>query len=90
MLAVTENAKQELKRLLLARTEDPDISLRLEGEPGQFKIKLDSEVAGDQVLEYEGAKVLLLEPALAFLLEDANIDVQDTPEGPRLVVLGIK
>jgi hypothetical protein len=47
MLAVTENAKQELKRLLLARTEDPDISLRLEGEPGQFKIKLDSEVAGD-------------------------------------------
>lgn len=90
MVAATESAKQELKRLLLARTEDPDISLRLEGEPGQFRIKLDSEGLGDQVLEYEGAKVLLLEPALAFLLEDANIDVQDTPEGPRLVVLGIK
>ena len=69
MLDVTESAKQEMKRLLLARTEDPDISLRLEGEPGQFRIKLDSEVPGDQVLEYEGAKVLLVEPALALLLE---------------------
>ena len=90
MLAATESAKQELKRILLARTEDPDLSLRLEGEPGQFRIKLDSEGPGDQVLEYEGAKVLLLEPTLAFMLEGANIDIQDTPEGRRLVVLGIK
>ena len=90
MLTVTETAKQLLKRLLLARTEDPDISLRLEGEPGQFRIKLDSEVSGDQVLEYEGAKVLLVEPALALLLEEANLDVLDTPDGPKLVVLGIK
>jgi Fe-S cluster assembly iron-binding protein IscA len=90
MLTATESAKQELKRILLARTDDPDLSLRLEGEPGQFRIKIDSEVPGDQVLEYEGTKVLLLEPALAFLLGDANIDVQDTPEGPRLVVLGIE
>jgi hypothetical protein len=90
MLTATESAKRELKRILIARTEDPDLSLRLEGEPGQFSIKLDKEVSGDQVLEYEDSKVLLLEPALAFLLEEANIDVQDTPEGLKLVVLGVK
>jgi hypothetical protein len=90
MLTATESAKRELRRILLARTKDPDLSLRLEGEPGQFNIKLDKEVPGDQVLEYEDSKVLLLEPTLAFLLEDANIDVQDTPEGLKLVVLGIK
>lgn len=90
MLRATESAKQEMKRILLARAEDQDLSLRLEGEPGQFSIKIDSEMPGDQVLEYDGIKLLLLEPALAYLLEDANLDVQDTPEGPRLVVLGIK
>ena len=90
MLDVTEGAKQELKRLLVARTEDPDISLRLEGEPGQFRIKLDSEVPGDQVLESDGAKILLAEPALALLFEEATLDVRDTPDGPKLVVLGTK
>jgi Fe-S cluster assembly iron-binding protein IscA len=90
MLTVTEGAKRYLKSLLLARTDNLKLSLRLEGEPGQFRIKLDSEVPGDQVLEYEGTKVLLMDPVLALLLKEANLDVLDTPDGPKLVVLGIE
>jgi Fe-S cluster assembly iron-binding protein IscA len=90
MLTVTEGAKRYLKSLLLARTDNLKLSLRLDGEPGQFRIKLDSEVPGDQVLEYEGAKVLLMDPVLALLLKEAKLDVLDTPDGPKLVVLGIE
>jgi Fe-S cluster assembly iron-binding protein IscA len=90
MLTATKGAKQYLKSLLLTRTKNLGLSLRLEGEPGQFRIKLDSEMPGDQVFEYEGTKVLLMDPVLALLLENANLDVLDTPDGPKLVVLGIE
>jgi Fe-S cluster assembly iron-binding protein IscA len=90
MLTVTEGAKKYLKSLLLTRTKDSELSLRLEGEPGQFRIKLDRKIPGDQVFEYEGTKVLLIDPVLALLLEEANLDVLDTPDDPKLVVLGIE
>jgi len=39
---VTESAKQELKEKLLANTDDPEMCLRLQGEPsGQLGLVLD-------------------------------------------------
>lgn len=88
MLTVTESAKQHLKELLLAaRSDDPEISLRLELKPsGQFGMVLDREAEGDQVVEHEGAKVLLVASELAPVVEGVTLDVQDTPDGPKLVV----
>lgn len=87
MLTVTESAKQLLKETLLAHSDDPEAGLRLSiTPPGQFGIVLDSEAEGDQVVEHEGAKVLLVAPELAPVVEGITLDVQDTADGPKLVV----
>jgi Fe-S cluster assembly iron-binding protein IscA len=87
MLIVTENARQYLKDMLLSHSEDSEIGLRLTVEPPrQFGLVLDSEGAGDQVVEHEGSKVLLVAPDLVSVLEEVTIDVRDTPEGSRLVI----
>jgi len=85
MLTVTDSAKQHLKELLLARSNDPEFGVRLARKaPGQTELVLDREAPGDQVIEHEGLKVLLVEPELARLLEKATLDVRDTPDGPKL------
>ena len=87
MLTVTESARQHLKNMLLAHSEDPEIGLRLTVEPPrQFGMVLDREGVDDQIVEYEGAKVLLVAPELVTLLDEVTIDAQDTPEGTKLVI----
>lgn len=87
MLTVTDSAKQELKKTLLAHTDDPEVSLRLElKSPGEFGLLLGKEAEGDQVVEYEGTKVLLVASELAPVVEGITFDVQDTADGPKLVV----
>jgi Fe-S cluster assembly iron-binding protein IscA len=87
MLKVTESAKQLLKETLTAHSDDPEIGLRLSLKPpGQFGIVLDREAEGDQVVEHEGAKALLVAPELGSVVEGVTLDVQDTPEGPKLVI----
>ena len=87
MLTVTESAKQLLKETLRESSDDPETSIRLSiKEEGQFGIVLDVESEGDQVVEYDGDKVLLVAPALATVLEGRTLDVQDTEEGPRLII----
>jgi Fe-S cluster assembly iron-binding protein IscA len=87
MLTVTESAKQLLKGMLQTHSDDPEASLRLSADPdGRFGIALDSEAEGDQVVEHEGAKVLLVASTLAPMLEEVTLDVQDTAEGPKLVM----
>lgn len=88
MLTVTENAKKELKRTLLARTDDSEKALRLKlKEPGQLGLVLDKEREGDRVVEQDGFKVLLVGSDIAELYKDVTIDVRDTPEGAKLTVL---
>ncbi len=87
MLTVTEGAKQLLKETLLAHSDDPEAGLRLSMKPpGQFGIELDWEVEGDQVVEHEGSKVLLVASELAPVVDGVTLDVQDTPDGPKLVI----
>jgi len=87
MLTVTDSAKQLLKETLSAHTDDPEIGLRLELKPpGQLGIVLDREAEGDQVVEHEGTKVLLVAPELAPAVDGITLDVQDTADGPKLVV----
>jgi len=87
MLTVTESAKQLLMDTLLAQTDDPESSLRLVLEPsGRLGLVLDEEGYGDQAVEYQGAKVLFVAPELAPLVDEITLDVQDTADGPKLVV----
>ncbi|GEM_PF-461929 len=87
MLTVTETAKQLLKETLLAHSDDPEAGLRLSMKsPGQLWIMLDRGLPTDEVVEREGLKLLLVEPELVELLQVATVDVQDTDEGPKLVI----
>jgi Fe-S cluster assembly iron-binding protein IscA len=87
MINVTERAKQELKRLLIASVDWPNACLRLmERGQGKLGLGIDIEAQGDQVLEYEGAKVLLVQPELATSLKQVTLDVDDTLEGTKLVI----
>jgi Fe-S cluster assembly iron-binding protein IscA len=88
MIKVTERAKQELKRILADREGNSEGSLRLlVSSPGEFGLSTDMEMSGDQVVEYEGVKVLLVEKLLADSLDEVTLDIEDTPEGPKLVVV---
>ena len=92
MLNITERAKETLARMKLqADIQDADVGLRLSvaaNEPGQsrFGLRADRETLGDQVVEYGGTKVLLVEEALADALTDATIDAEPTAQGPGLVI----
>jgi len=87
MLDVTERAKQELKRILSSKVDHPLAALRLiSTNTGEFGLSIDIEAEGDQVVEHAGSKVLLVEDRLATKLDGVTFDVEDTPEGPNLVL----
>jgi Fe-S cluster assembly iron-binding protein IscA len=93
MLTVTERAKETLARLKRqSQIEDDDVGLRLslaaslEPGQGQFGLRADREALGDQVVEYEGTKVLLVEEELADALSDATIDAEPTERGDDLII----
>ena len=83
MLTVTEHAKATLARLKQqCEIEDDHVALRLslaaslEPGQGQFGLRVDRQILGDQVVEYGGTKVLLVEEGLADALSDATIDAE--------------
>ncbi len=83
MLTVTEKAKQQLKEILETHTDDPEVGLRMLREPsGQIELVLSKADNHDQVVEHEGAKVLLLEPDVISLVDNTVLDVQDSVDGP--------
>jgi len=93
MLTVTERAKETLARLKRqSQIEDDDVGLRLslaaslESGQGQFGLRADREALGDQVVEYGGTKVLLVEEELADALSDATIDAEPTERGDDLII----
>ena len=88
MIGVTERAKQELKRILTENVDNPQAVLRLvTGEEGQLGLGIDVETKNDQVVEHEGSKVLIVENGLATSLKGITLDVEDTTEGAKLVIV---
>ena len=87
MVGATERAKQELKRILNDNTDKPEACLRLTAnDQGQLGLAIDVERQGDQAIEHEDSKVLLVEKNLADTLQGITIDAEDTPEGTKLVI----
>ena len=87
MVSVTEDAFRELKRILSDRVDWPGAGLRLiDRGQGVLGLGIDIQLSGDQVVEYEGTKVLIIESKLAANLGEITLDVDDTPEGAELVI----
>jgi len=87
MIYVTERAKQELKRLLTTSVDWPGACLRLmDRGQGKLGLGIDIEAQDDQVVEYEGDQLLIVEPRLASNLKGVTLDVDDTTEGAELVI----
>ncbi len=89
MINVTERAKQELKRLLAASVDLPEARLRLmDRGQGKLGLGIDIEAPDDQIVEYDGIRLLIVEHGLATNLKRVTLDVNDTPEGAELVICG--
>jgi Fe-S cluster assembly iron-binding protein IscA len=87
MIEVTDRAKDELKRLLVASVDWPGARLRLlDRGQGKLGLGIDIEKKDDQVVEYEGDVLLIVEASLASRLNGVAIDVDNTPAGVELVV----
>jgi Fe-S cluster assembly iron-binding protein IscA len=87
MINVTEQAKRELKRLLTDSVDWPGARLRLVSRgQGRLGLGIDIEAPDDQVLEYEGTRLLIVEPGLASNLKRLTLDVDDSPDGVELVI----
>ncbi len=88
MLNVTARAKETLAQMKAsANVNDPEIGLRLEAESaGGFGLFPDRQKPGDQIVEHDGSKVLLIDDRLAEALTDARIDCKTTGENTQLVI----
>ena len=87
MVSVSEGACRELKRMLSEKVDWPGARLRLvDRGQGVIGLGIDIEQSGDQVIEYEGTKVLVIEPELATSLTGITLDIDDTPTGAELVL----
>lgn len=88
MVTVTTSAKEALARIRAsANVSDPTVGLRLEkAAAGRFGLFPDQEKPGDQIVEYEGAKVLFIADELTESLAGAKIDGKATDQGLRLVI----
>ena len=87
MIIVTEKAKEELKKLLDSSVDWPGARLRLldRGE-GRLGLGIDIESNNDEVVEYRGEKLLLVETGLATRLERVTLDVEEKADTPELVI----
>ena len=75
MIKVTEQAKQELKRLLTSSVDWPGARLRLlDRGGGRLGLGIDIEAPDDQVVEYEGTKLLVVVPGLVSNPKQIKLD----------------
>ena len=87
MINVTVRAKRELKKLLSQKADWSYARLRLmDRGKGILGLGIDIELPGDQVVEYQGVKVLNVSPELAKKVDGITIDVDNTLDGLEIVV----
>jgi Fe-S cluster assembly iron-binding protein IscA len=87
VITVTENAKRELKEILVSAGAGPDEGLRLfPTETEKYILGLDAEMSADQVVNYDGYKVLLVGIEYYRLLDGKILDCLNTENGITLFV----
>ncbi len=89
MVTVTAQAAQKLREDLQTVTTEPEVGIRLilsPTIPNQIEMVLEKSKEGDQVVESEGIKILLLDSQIAQLLEGMVIDYEENPQGGRFTI----
>jgi hypothetical protein len=87
MIYVTREAKQELKSLLMTNDALKKSSLRII-DKGRGELNLVSDIAkpDDQVVEYEGKVLLVIEPGLASDDRNISLDAYTASDMHRVVI----
>lgn len=88
MLSVTDEAKQALK-YVLTNNEDKSFSFfrLVSNGPTSFTLVGENEVLpGDEIVEADGIKLLLIDKEFAASLQEVIIDFVNTPDGARLII----
>ena len=87
MINITARAKQALQQLLKAKVDFPEGRLRLmDRGQGKLGLGIDIEMPGDELVEYNGATILVVERVLASNIKGVTPDVEDSAEGSNLVL----
>jgi hypothetical protein len=87
MIKVTEHAKAVLKSMLISLDADIDEGLRLmPTADNTFLLVVDMLLSGDQVVEYEGYKVLLVGVEYFNILDQTVLDCHETENGDVLLL----
>jgi len=86
MLTVTDKAAQHLRENLSREEGSPPGTFRIVNSEEGYQLTLDEAKEGDQVFEHEGENYLLLDTEVGEALSSATLDVQESPQGPRLAL----
>jgi Fe-S cluster assembly iron-binding protein IscA len=87
MLTITDKAAALIGEVLdAARENDADV-FRLSRVGQDLGLAVDEERDGDQVVQHEERRVLVIELDLALELDGITIDAIDAPDGQRLMLL---
>jgi Fe-S cluster assembly iron-binding protein IscA len=90
-VTVTERAAEELRNVFTETVPTQDQTLRLVLEPGGgLVLGVDKTREDDEVVQVEGASVLVVATDLLDLLGDITIDCREAPEGGRPALLCIR
>ncbi len=84
MLTVTDKAAQYVRETL--KKESAPGAFRIVGTEEGYRFALDEAQEGDQVFEHEGENYLLLDTEVGVALSGATLDVQESPDGTRLIL----
>lgn len=86
MLTVTESACGHLAGLLYSANAPDEAAIRFVVEGNRITPTVDQERPDDTTYEYAGSPVLVLDEHVVALLDNRTLDVQDTDDGPQLVL----
>jgi Fe-S cluster assembly iron-binding protein IscA len=89
MVTVTERAKERLlEQKRDANLKSEAVSLRVAAAAtGQWMLVADHAREDDQVVEYRGSTVLLVDPVAQSALEGVRVDCAQTAEGDSELIL---
>ncbi|MFQ5879067.1 MAG: hypothetical protein ACE5IZ_02690 [Dehalococcoidia bacterium] len=86
MIELTPRAAAALLGSLKASGVGPDRGLRLTAKGGQLTLDLDSPADGDRIIRHGEEMVLIVHRDMEALVEDAVIDISETPDGVDLTI----
>ena len=89
MLTVTDKAAAYLREALTRKKEGTPEALRVVYTEEGYQLTLDDPKEGDHIFEQEGQNYLLVDTEVGEALgEEATLDLQETPHGASLTLLG--